>query len=238
MARRNRFAPPGYWLHITQRGNYRQTVFSSDADREHFLTLLETHSEERGVRIASYTLMSNHFHLVAAGGRPDAVSLFMMNVNGQYAGYRHAAQKRRGHLWQGRFFSCVLDDAHWATALRYVEMNPVRARLAATAPDYRWSSARAHLGLEPPPVWLDTTQFQRRWPTPADWQESLTTLTRLEAAALRQATRADTALGSDDFIAQLEQRYAVQLRPKPLGRPRKPPTADPSPSAILAAGAS
>ena len=81
MARRNRFAPPGYWLHLTQRGNYRQTVFSSDADREHFLSLLETHSEERGVRIAAYTLMSNHFHLVAAADRPDAISLFMMNVN-------------------------------------------------------------------------------------------------------------------------------------------------------------
>ena len=66
LARRN-LRPPGYCLHLIQRGNYRQTVFSSDADREHFLSLLETHSEERGVRIAAYTFMSNHFHLVAAG---------------------------------------------------------------------------------------------------------------------------------------------------------------------------
>lgn len=226
LARKNRFAPPGYWLHLTQRGNYRQTVFSCDADRQHFLSLLETHSEERGVRIAAYTLMSNHFHLVAAGDRPDAISLFMMNVNGQYSAYRHASLKRRGHLWQGRFFSCVLDDAHWATALSYVEMNSVRARLAPTAADYRWSSARAHLGLDPAPDWLDLPQFHRHWPTPAHWQQSLATLTRREAAALRCATRADTALGSEEFLSQLEQRYAIQLRPKPLGRPRKPPSAD------------
>ena len=77
LARRNRFAPPGYWLHLTQRGNYRQSVFSSDADREHFLSLLETHSEERGVRIAAYTLMSNHFHLVAAG---EGMSDFPLKV--------------------------------------------------------------------------------------------------------------------------------------------------------------
>ena len=128
MARRNRFAPPGYWLHLTQRGNYRQTVFSSDADREHFLSLLETHSEERGVRIAAYTLMSNHFHLVVAGDRPDAVSLFMMNVNGQYSAYRHAAQKLRGHLWQGRFFFCVLDDDHWANALNRLQLPGLRQR--------------------------------------------------------------------------------------------------------------
>ena len=108
-------------------------------------------------------------------------------------------------------------------------MNPVRARMAKTAEDYGWSSARAHLGLKPPPAWLDplnsngTGQFQRHWPTPAHWQQSLATLTRREAAALRQATRADTALGSDEFISQLEQRYGIQLRPQPLGRPRKPP---------------
>jgi len=90
MARKNHFAPPGYWLHLIQRGNYRQTVFSTDADRHHFLNLLNTYSAERGVRIAAYALMSNHYHLIAAGDRPDAISLFMMNVNGFYSAYRNA----------------------------------------------------------------------------------------------------------------------------------------------------
>ena len=110
MARRLRFAPPGYWLHLTQRGNNQQLVFSSDADRQYFLGLLESRSEEREVRIAAYTLMTNHFHIVAAGDQVDAISLFMMDVNCQYAIYRNATQRTTGHIWQHRFYSCVLDD--------------------------------------------------------------------------------------------------------------------------------
>ena len=224
MARRLRFAPPGYWLHLTQRGNNKQPVFSSDADRQYFLGLLESRSEERDVRIAAYTLMTNHFHIVAAGDEVDAISLFMMDVNGQYAIYRNATQRMTGHVWQHRFYSCVLDDAHWETALRYVELNAVRGRLAKKAEDYRWSSARAHLGRTPPLEWLDTDRFQRSWPTPAAWLDSLSTLTRREAAAIRRATRHDTALGSDEFIQNLERKYEVRLRAQGWGRPRKGPS--------------
>ena len=194
MPRKPRFAPPGYWLHITQRGNNQQPVFTTDADHQYFLSLLDTRSEERHVRIASYSLMWNHFHLVAAGDRPEAISRFMMDVNGQYAIYRHGLKRQSGHLWQGRFYSCVLDDAHWETALRYVEANPVRAGVAKLAGDYRWSSATAHLGLAPIPSWLDTEQFQRRWPTAVAWADRLATLTRREAAQVRQATRHEGAL--------------------------------------------
>ena len=227
MARKKRFAPPGHWLHLTQRGNDQQRIFLSDADRLHFLTLLETHSEERAVRIAAYTIMSNHFHLVATSDKEDAVSLFMMDVNGHYAAYRNATHHHTGRVWQGRFFSCVLDTAHWETALRYVELNPVRAQIAKAPADFRWSSARAHLALDPTPAWLDTTQFHRHWTTPAKWQDRLDTLTRGEAAALRHATRQGSALGSDDFVTHLERTYQVQLRPKRLTQPRKLPNSEP-----------
>ena len=73
MSRKNRFAPPGYWLHVTQRGNDKQRVFVTDADREYFVALMAIRSEERAVRIAHYGLMSNHFHLVAVGDQADAV---------------------------------------------------------------------------------------------------------------------------------------------------------------------
>ena len=95
MPRRLRFAPPGYWLHLTQRGNNKQPVFSTDADRQHFLALVEQHSEERDVRVAAYTLMSNHFHLVAVGDRQDAISHFMMEVNGLP---QHHPTHHRPHL--------------------------------------------------------------------------------------------------------------------------------------------
>ena len=109
-------------------------------------------------------------------------------MNGQYATYRNATQRTTGRVWQNRFYSCVLDDSHWETALRYVELNPARAqtsaRLAKTAEDYRWSSARAQLGLKAPPEWLDLDQFLRRWPTPASWRA-----TRHDSALLRQLFR-------------------------------------------------
>ena len=221
MARHPRFAPPGYWLHITQRGNNQQTFFSSDADRQHFLTLVQNRSEERDVRVAAYVLLGNHFHLVAAGDRDDAISRFMMDVNGQYSKYRHALKRATGHLWQGRFYSCVLDTPHWETALRYVEMNPVRARIVKNPADFRWSSARAHLGLEPPPAWLDTSQFDRHWPTPAHWTDRLAALTRRETASIRRATRHELPLGSDDFVRALEAAYHLPLRAKPSGRTLK-----------------
>ena len=151
--------------------------------------------------------MSNHFHLVAVGDCQDAISHFMMEVNGQYATYRNATQRTTGRVWQNRFYSCVLDDSHWETALRYIELNPVRARLAKAAEDHRWSTVRAHLGLETPPEWLDMDQFLRRWPTPDSWRDSLATLTRREVAAVRRATRHDSALGSDEFLQNLERTY-------------------------------
>ena len=112
------------------------------------------------------------------------------------------------------------------TALRYVELNPVRARLTKTAEDYRWSSNRAHLGLEAPPEWLDLNEFLRRWPTPASWRASLATLTRREVAAVRRATRHDSALGSDEFLQNLERTYQIRLRALPIGRPRKGPATE------------
>ena len=221
MPRRLRFAPPGYWLHLAQRGNNKQPVYSTDADRQHFLQLVETRSEQREVRIAAYTLMTNHFHLVAAGDRTDAISLFMMDLNGQYATYRNATRRTTGHVWQNRFYSCVLDDAHWETALRYVELNAVRARIAKSPADYRWSSAKAHLGLTQTSPWLDTDQFQRTWPTPAAWKKSLITLIRRQVAAIRSATQHDSALGSDFSSTTWSTHIRFSSEPSPSAGPAK-----------------
>jgi putative transposase len=144
MSRRNRFAPPNHWLHITQRGNDKERIFLTHPDRQTFLQLLEQRSEERRVHIAAYAVMSNHFHLVAKGGKEDAISLFMTDVNGLYAAYRNRTHRHSGRVGQGRFYAAVLAQAHFATALRYVELNPVRARLvkhAGTSP-----------GPPPPPI--------------------------------------------------------------------------------------
>lgn len=225
MPRKQRFAPPGYWLHLTQRGNKQHRIFTTDADRHHFLQLLEIHSEQRAVRIAAYTLMPTHFHLVAKGDRPDAISLFMMDVNGRYATYRNSQERQCGRFWQGRFYSCVLEDSYWEAALRSVELNALRARLVTNLEDFRWSSARAHLGLDLVPPWLELHRFQRSANEPNQWRQVLSKSTRHEVAELRLATQHDAALGSDAFIANLERTYDIQLRAKPLSKLRKLPVA-------------
>ena len=151
MPRKLRFAPPNYPLHITQRGNYRQQVFFCDDDRAHFLALLDHHADLRQVMVHGHALMSNHFHLVVTGQVEDGVSRFMQHLTGQYAQYLHGRLNRRGRLWQSRFYSCVLDPHHFLTALAYVHLNPVRARMLGRAEDY----ASAHCGLPVAPEWLD-----------------------------------------------------------------------------------
>ena len=125
MARKLRFAPPGYWYHVTQRGNYRQKTFFSAADYTFFLTLLADQAALCDVSILGLCLMPNHFHLIAQPRAEDALSRFLQRATSQYAYTLHHRLRRRGRLWQGRFYSCLLGtDAYLATALRYVERNP------------------------------------------------------------------------------------------------------------------
>ncbi len=103
MPRKPRFAPPGYFLHLTQRGNYRQRTFHSHHDHLKFLDLLASHADDREVDILAYCLMSNHFHLIARGHGIDSIPRFIQGLNGQYAQYLRGRLSRRGRLWQARY---------------------------------------------------------------------------------------------------------------------------------------
>src|SRR2546423_537060 len=127
MPRQLRFAPPGYNLHVTQRGNYRQQTFFTSSDYWVFLGLVSRYAPATSVDILAYCLMSNHFHLILRGHHADSIPQFMQAINGNYARYMHERLIRRGRFWQGRYYCCVLDNAHLVAALRYVELNPVRA---------------------------------------------------------------------------------------------------------------
>lgn len=228
MARKPRFAPPNYALHVTQRGNYRQPVFFTDEDRDRFLDLLHDHADDRRVLVHGHTLMSNHIHLVVTGQKDGAVSRLMQHVTGQYAQYLHGRLNRRGRLWQSRFYSCVLDAHHFLTALAYVDLNAVRAGIVTRATDYSWSSAAAHCGLMvAPPEWLDLEALHRRV-SPVDWRERLEQpQPRREAAGLRRATRTEYPLGGPGFVEELEVKFQIRLRPLPPGPPAKKPARSP-----------
>jgi putative transposase len=123
--------------HVTQRGNSRRFVLDSDSDRLVYLDLILRFSDLYHLSLAGYCLMSNHVHLIAIPRRPDALARALRSAHGRYASYWNTKYGGNGHVWQARFYSCALDEAHFQAALRYVELIPVRAGMVRAAEDYR-----------------------------------------------------------------------------------------------------
>ena len=119
--------------HVTQRGNARRFMLDCDADRRVYLGLLREHIEGCRVSLIGYCLMSNHVHLVLVPKEPKALARALRHTHGRYASYWNAAYRSSGHVWPGRYYSCPLDEAHLWEALRYTELNPVRAGLVKDA---------------------------------------------------------------------------------------------------------
>jgi putative transposase len=144
MARFPRVVIPDVAHHVTQRGNARQVILADDADRIAYLELLRPYSELYGLSLLGYCLMSNHVHRIAVPRASEALAQTLKHTHGRYASYWNARESSSGHVWQGRFYSCPLDDSHLWKALRYVDLNPVRAGMVAAAEQWPWSSAAAH----------------------------------------------------------------------------------------------
>jgi len=222
-----RFAPAGLPLHVTQRGNFRQDVFFTDADRYLYLSLLDRHSAERDVKVIAFTLMTNHVHLILEPATDTGLSIMMQSLQCEYARIVNLRHDQRGQLWQTRFDSCIMDEHHLGIALAYVEMNPVRAGMTKSAIDYEWSSARAHAGLSHPPTFLDMASFTSRFIT-TDWQNFLKQKeiddqqNRVELAAIRRATRLNEPFAAPGFTKSLEEANHLRLLRRPPGRPARP----------------
>jgi putative transposase len=147
MARMARFIVPGLFYHVMQRGNYKQPVFYSTDDRLFYLALLNERCEMYSVRLFAYCLMDNHVHLIASPMNERSFSSAFRDIHMRYAQHINKRNKQIGHLWQGRYRSKELNESHLYAAVRYVETNPVRARITKNPWDYKWSSARYHVGI-------------------------------------------------------------------------------------------
>ncbi|MBY0504224.1 MAG: transposase [Bryobacteraceae bacterium] len=215
MPRKARFAPPGYWMHIVQRGHQQQPIFRHDDDRLAYLNLLSSYARDRQVQILGYTLMPDHVHLVALGKYPHAIAEWMRCLNGHYGQRLQGKLGHAGRFWQERFFSCTVDERHLRSVLRYVEQNPVRAGLLADAVQYPWSSAAAHTGPLRCPGLLNHDEFARRF-TPSEWRLALMyPQAKHEVEAIQQATRSGMPLGTPEFLAHLEAEFDVVLPRQP-----------------------
>jgi putative transposase len=214
MARLARVVIPGVPHHVTQRGNGRMRTFFGPHDYALYRDLLAEHCRAANVEVWAWCLMPNHVHLILVPHDVDGLRRALSQVHRRYAGMIQTRRKRTGHFWQGRFGAVPMDEAHLYTALRYVALNPVRARLVKRPQDWRWASTRAHLSGKADGVTVLAPVRSR--------VDSFAELLGREAPddefkKLRQAETIGRPLGDDVFVRKIERLTKRTLRPAKRG---------------------
>jgi REP element-mobilizing transposase RayT len=156
MARPLRIEYAGAFYHVMHRGNAGEDLFRSESDREKLLHYFSKAVERYAIKVHTYCLMTNHYHLLIETPQPN-LSQAIKWINVSYAAYFNHKRKRRGHLFQGRFKAVLVDaDEYLKHLSRYIHLNPLRAGMVENCRDYRWSSYPAFGGYTKPPEWLET----------------------------------------------------------------------------------
>jgi len=226
MARLSRLTVPGYPHHIIQRGNNRQAIFGGTADYELLLGLIDEHARKQHVAVHAYVLMSNHFHLLATPETDDGIPQMMQAVGRRYVRNYNLRHARTGTLWEGRYRSTLIQaERHLLACMVYLDLNPVRAGMAADPAEYRWSSYQHYIGrrvdklVNPHPLYweLGNTPFAR--------DEAYAALVRAgigdsEREALTESALRGWALGEPDYVADLQRRTERRVVRAQVGRPR------------------
>jgi len=209
----------GYPYHITQRGNYRQIVFESDEDYARYLEWFTVYSRKYSLKIWAYCLMGNHVHFITVPEEPDSLAKTFNTLHMRYSQYFNRKNKATGHLWQGRFYSCVLDERHLYAGIRYVENNPVRAGIVLKAEAYKWSSARGHVKKKTDAVLSGDCYIVGKI---KDWSAYLREKDEPSLDDdIRQNTKTGRPCGGDSFVRGMEELLGGRLVALPWGRPRR-----------------
>ncbi|MBC7415869.1 MAG: transposase [Herminiimonas sp.] len=238
MARLPRLIVPYQPHHVIQRGAGRQPVFHDDDDYLIFLKYLKDASRQFKVAIHAYVLMPNHLHLLASPADQTGLARMMQWIGRFYVPYFNHKYERVGTLWQGRYKAAVVDsERYFLLCSRYIELNPVRAGLAAQPEHYRWSSYLHHAGTKPDPLvsehallWaLGNTPFAREAAYRALVEEAIPDH---EVRVLTDATLKGWAIGSEQFKVALEKQSHQRVRPARRGRPPRSISAAPQPAPV------
>lgn len=219
MARLARIVIPDVPHHVTQRGNRRQPVFFEEADYAAYVELVASSCRARGVARLAWCLMPNHVHLILRPVDADGLRAALGEAHRVYSRRVNFAHGWTGYLWQGRFASYPMDDAHLLTAVRYVELNPVKAKLVARAEDWPWSSGRAHVSGRAD-GFTDLKALAR---VHRNWRFMLRRglesgdVDEETAAAIESCARTGRPIGDDAFIETLEGRTGREIRRRKPG---------------------
>lgn len=224
MARMARVVVPGYPHHVTQRGNRRQTTFFNDRDYQHYIELVAQFAHEFDTQVCAYRLVPNHVHLVMVPAQVDGLRAPLGEAHRRYTRMVNFRHGWRGHLWQERFRSFVMDENYLLATVRYVERNPVVAHLCGSPGGWDWSSAAARLRAEDDALVQVTPMLDRV----DDWASYLSDHTGDDEKRrlIAKHSRTGRPLGDGRFVRALEQITGRKLAPRPPGRRGAAPEQD------------
>ena len=221
MPRTNRVAVGDTIYHALNRANGRQTIFSNDAEYQHFVDLLCDASDMIAMRILAYCIMPNHWHLVLYPRQDGDMGEYLRLVTTTHVRHRRVQTKTvgHGHLYQGTYKSFPVEtDTYLVQLIRYVEQNPLRAKLVNRAEEWHWSS-----------LWMREQGTQRKaflaeLPTdlPPDYLSWVNTLDKKETLEhIRHSVNKGKPLGSGEWTDRMIEEYGLQSTMRGVGRPRR-----------------
>lgn len=223
MTRRPRLVVAGYPHHLVLRGNNRSAIFYKDGDRHVFIDCLRQAKEKTKSKIYAYCLMTNHVHLLVEPSTEDGLGNMVQSLGRRYVQYINQIYKRTGTLWEGRFKSSLVSKDEYLLACgRYIELNPVRAKIAQNPGDYPWSSFRFRAEgkndtlLDEDPVYLGLGKTEKE--RQLNYKKYfLGNISDDEINVVRTATQK----GGIIFISKISRLLGKEVVLKPRGRPKK-----------------
>jgi putative transposase len=204
--------------HVLNRGNAKQRIFHKDQDYVAFVRLLKEARHLFSVNIFAYCMMPNHFHFVLRPCQANGLSKLMQWLMTCHVRRYHKHYGTSGHIWQGRYKSfLVKEDEYLLTVLRYVEGNPVRARLVSSAKDWPWSSHRERIGKK-----INKIVACIPIDLPSDWADYVDEpLTERELEKLNRSVNRQTPFGDSEWQKKMCLHYGLEHTLRPRGRPKK-----------------
>jgi REP-associated tyrosine transposase len=227
MPRTGRVVLPDYPHHVVQRGHNRQVVFAEPADYRYYLDTLTEFKAAFGVRVYAFCLMTNHVHLLLAPDTRAGMGQLMKRLAGRQTRYHNRAEGRRGTLWESRYKSSpVQTDGYLLACIRYIELNPVRARMVAAPEQYpwcsfhRWEEYNHYPWLDPLPFAIAGGEDEER---PAKRYRDYIgdAIPGGEWELIREAVQRGQLTGNARFVNEVEQIIGKRIEHRRSGRPKR-----------------
>lgn len=225
MARLRRISPVGVPVHLIQRGNNRHSCFGALEDYSAYVGWLKEYSVKYAVDIHAWVLMTNHVHLLCTPQQDGAVSLMMQSLGRRYVQYFNYQYRRSGTLWEGRYKSCLVQaERYLIEVYRYIELNPVRAKMVEDPSEYVWSSYQINALGKISDLCTAHPEYLRLGDTRDARMKNYRDLFSRHVEGdllveIRSGANKGMAIGHDRFKDEMEVLTGRRLKPKKAGRP-------------------